>query len=280
MSTILKQSRELFELGTFEIVSGKVRISDPCYKKRTWCAGTIDNTMVGIWKAQVIKTCETVVYPNEEWARDQTFDHNRNILIAVHESFDKSKPHKREKAKFHGGMDAGMAGIFDDQFYKKDYKEDYIQVGHKEYEKKQRDWQRSQSKDLDGILGRSEYKFSQEQEDSIALSVLKGLVANLPDRIKESKRKKGWGEFVKRDTRRLKEAKARLARYEQNPCSENLIERTKDWYEVCCDKSLSNLGAGVINYGVVSSSGYGDGGYSTWMALDDNNQVVAIKLQF
>ena len=35
------------------------------------------------------------------------------------------------------------------------------------------------------------------------------------------------------------------------------------WYNVCCHQTLNTEhGAGVIPYGVVSSSGYGDGGYT------------------
>lgn len=33
------------------------------------------------------------------------------------------------------------------------------------------------------------------------------------------------------------------------------------WYNHCCDITLSDLSAGTLPYGVVSSSGYGDGAY-------------------
>lgn len=32
-----------------EFDSGTVRVSDPCYTKDTWCAGTIDNVLPGMW---------------------------------------------------------------------------------------------------------------------------------------------------------------------------------------------------------------------------------------
>ena len=28
-------------LGEFEVTSGVLRVSDPCYERDTWCAGTI-----------------------------------------------------------------------------------------------------------------------------------------------------------------------------------------------------------------------------------------------
>lgn len=52
------------------------------------------------------------------------------------------------------------------------------------------------------------------------------------------------------------------------------------FYNFCCDATLSDLGAGVIPYGCVSSSGYGDGGYTATKYLNDDGQVVAIAIKF
>ena len=40
------------------------------------------------------------------------------------------------------------------------------------------------------------------------------------------------------------------------------------------------MGAGVLEYGVVSSSGYGDGSYTAYVARNDNNQVIAVRIVF
>lgn len=45
------------------------------------------------------------------------------------------------------------------------------------------------------------------------------------------------------------------------------------WYRHCCDVTLTRLSAGIIPYGVVSSSGYGDGGYTAIKHLDRNGRV-------
>ena len=36
----------------------------------------------------------------------------------------------------------------------------------------------------------------------------------------------------------------------------------------------------IDNLGFVSSSGYGDGGYTCWTARNDNNQIVGIRVEF
>jgi len=47
----------------------------------------------------------------------------------------------------------------------------------------------------------------------------------------------------------------------------NICEN-EPWYSMCCDITCGDKQAGVIPYGVVSSSGYGDGSYSFWMRMD------------
>lgn len=54
----------------------------------------------------------------------------------------------------------------------------------------------------------------------------------------------------------------------------------KPWYSLCCDKTLSGERAGVIPYGVVSSSGFGDGNYLGTVKYDNENNVVAIHVNF
>jgi hypothetical protein len=39
--------------NTFVVTSGALRVSDPCYTPDTWCAGTLENVMDGIWQARV-----------------------------------------------------------------------------------------------------------------------------------------------------------------------------------------------------------------------------------
>jgi len=52
------------------------------------------------------------------------------------------------------------------------------------------------------------------------------------------------------------------------------------WYGFCCDVTLSNELAGIIPYGVVSSSGYGDGRYWCVYYTDTDDFVVKVTIQF
>ena len=54
-------------------------------------------------------------------------------------------------------------------------------------------------------------------------------------------------------------------RYRDNSIFDGLTPAKSDfgdeWFNHCCDCTLSSMQAGVIPYGVVSTSGYGDGSY-------------------
>lgn len=53
-----------------------------------------------------------------------------------------------------------------------------------------------------------------------------------------------------------------------------------EWYDKCCKITLAEESAGVIDGGVVSSSGFGDGGYDCYSLKDKQGKVVAIKVIF
>lgn len=51
------------------------------------------------------------------------------------------------------------------------------------------------------------------------------------------------------------------------------------WYRTCCQLTLTEPGAGVLPYGVVSDSGYGDGCYDAYLHIR-NGEVDALALVF
>ncbi|WP_433957783.1 hypothetical protein [Cytobacillus horneckiae] len=63
--------------------------------------------------------------------------------------------------------------------------------------------------------------------------------------------------------------------------SERQEEKGEKWYIRICDLTLETKeSAGITKGGVVSSSGYGDGGYELFTIRDENDSVVAIKIVF
>lgn len=96
-------------LGSFQVTSGKLQITDPCYDKKTWCAGSIDNVRNGTWIGHVVRCDETGQKPFSDGIRNAE-------LYAFHSDL-KKLPAKWTKTKIHVGVDSGQAGIFDEAKY-------------------------------------------------------------------------------------------------------------------------------------------------------------------
>lgn len=45
---------ERIDLGTFEVISGKLVVSDPCYAEDLWCCNALENVRNGVWNAHAI----------------------------------------------------------------------------------------------------------------------------------------------------------------------------------------------------------------------------------
>lgn len=52
------------------------------------------------------------------------------------------------------------------------------------------------------------------------------------------------------------------------------------WYYACCDITESGEEAGVLDGGVVSRTGTGDGAYGVYKAVNEQDQVVGVKIVF
>ena len=95
----------------FEIKSGKMRVTDPCYDKDTWCAGVLENVKNGTWVAE-IKT-----------SNEGSWGNRVSELIVRHESHLGAEPYERQSIDV--GVDSGQAGFFDEAEYHKDGKGEY-----------------------------------------------------------------------------------------------------------------------------------------------------------
>lgn len=95
-------------LGTFPVVSGQLRVSDPCYEKSIWCSGVITNALKGTWEAFVRLNKEGVV-----------------SSLEVANPAAKAATGWREQA-FTAGVDSGQMCVFDEQFYRQDFDDNQI----------------------------------------------------------------------------------------------------------------------------------------------------------
>jgi hypothetical protein len=93
-------------LGTFELATGTLLVTDPCYEKGTWCTGELE-ARTGTWHAQTL-------------LRDDSFGGHRNaMLTVVHQSveLDSVHPSDMEKTDVDVGVDSGQAGFFEKMRY-------------------------------------------------------------------------------------------------------------------------------------------------------------------
>lgn len=93
-------------VGNF-ITGDKLRVSDPCYTRDTWCCGVIDNAKPGEWETYI-----------------KVDQHNKRSgrvaeLMVMHSSSKIKDPHWVEQ-DFEIGVDSGQAGVFDDNKYPDD----------------------------------------------------------------------------------------------------------------------------------------------------------------
>ncbi|MCY8549383.1 DUF4241 domain-containing protein [Bacillus haynesii] len=168
-------------LGTFEINSDSVIVSDPCYEMGVWCQAKIDNVKTGEWLSLVKQSDEG------SWGI-------RNAeLIIFHTDKMSQENLEWSKEEANIGVDSGQAGIYDIDVYR--------------------------NNDCIGDI-QNEFCFDIEKDG-------------------------------------------------------------EKFYALNCDLTLgTELHGGVINNGVVSSSGYGDGSYDLFTSKDDNGKIVAMKIVF
>lgn len=87
----------------FEVVSGKVHVTDPCYVKGTWCAGWDVKAKNGVWLAKV------KAYTYKDWGL------RIKHLYAFHELEMKMPICDADICEI--GVDSGQAGIFCSSIY-------------------------------------------------------------------------------------------------------------------------------------------------------------------
>ncbi len=104
-------------MENFEVTSGKMVLSDPCYELGTWCQGVIDNVKNGTWVGSVkmsdegewgIRVSSLASYNEEFFDKNPKLKENLFNLIDV------------EELNFNGGVDSGQFGHFDFDTYRKD----------------------------------------------------------------------------------------------------------------------------------------------------------------
>ena len=172
----MRRSKKLL-LGSFEVITGKLVVSDPCYPPGTWFLGELTNVRNGTWFAESLIT-------------DCDFWGNRVSKLTVrHCEYSNSRKLSRHKASFDVAVDSAQAGFFDAMHYNNSR-----------------------------------------------------IIANKP--------------------------------------SDSWSNGKNVWYDFCCELTLSEPMGGVLPYGAVSCSGYGDGCYECQYYVNDAMEVVRAEIRF
>lgn len=221
---------------SFEITSGKMIVTDPCYDKETWCQAKLDNVKIGKWHA-------TAEYSDEgEWGA-------RVASIWVwHDSLGIDNPGRdfpccNESIPADIGVDSGQAGFFDLEKYPDD--------PHK--------------------------------DDAFYNAVCKLTLAGVPYSVLED-----VGYIVSEQDKPLTDEQKALRESSDYDDRQNYwisrfgterpnTDRSKLADALALHGSLGSFG--VLPFGAVSSSGFGDGGYN----LDVyrvNGEIVAATITF
>jgi len=94
--------------NNFEVKSGVMVCSDPCYSLDTWCMGIVENVKNGTWLASIETSDEG------DWG----------VRIATlevrHNDFKDTNLKFVDELSFTGGVDSGQFGFFDKEFYRND----------------------------------------------------------------------------------------------------------------------------------------------------------------
>lgn len=205
------------EVGTFDVTSGKLVVSDPCYT----APDVLPFVRNGKWTASVVKSDEG------GWGIRIA-----ELIACVRDEKLFTPCGSWEKAPFEVGVDSGQAGIFDNDHFRKDEDE-------------------------------RGYKY--EYRPTLVTLQKAQLEARLQCRAEE-----GGSLDDQVDAARFRQ----IAMEKAEPlCPDDL------WYSMCCDKTLTRS-AGIVPGGVVSNSGFGDGGYDAYVLKDKDGTVVAVRIIF
>jgi hypothetical protein len=89
-------------MDKFEVVSGTLVCSDPCYELPTWCQGVVENVKKGTWVAEV-----------------EYNDRGERVKeLRIHHKDSHWLSGKMERMNFTAGVDSGQFGFFDKDFYR------------------------------------------------------------------------------------------------------------------------------------------------------------------
>lgn len=239
---------ELSPIETFIVSSGSLRVTDPCYDTETWCAGTVDDVSNGTWSAFAgTAHCESDL----EWSAER-----RAKLI----NDLKLEPSVSEAVRVFGEKDSSG----------RERTEEDIQRLARLISTRLLDESISELLSVElvtaaGQVGRVNYIHIHHADHAITEMDDTWVRSDIHVGVDS-----GQAGFFD-----LKQFEDQLSegRYE--------APKWEAFYKRCCNLTLeTKYSFGVIEFGAISSSGYGDGGYPLFLKRDEQGKVIAARIVF
>lgn len=257
-------------VGTIDVESGAVRVSDPCYDLDIWCAGKVEDVLNGTYN------CFVTIADTGSWGK-------RVAAIEIrHKDYPNVYP--GEHLSIDVGVDSGQAGIYDAKYYEDLWEDTSVQ--DKWYDRVcASTGEYYPNPDLvpfeKSSFWKEEFKtihFLKENipdiEEIISfndsnLDIIKRLMnGKMPDNADDRMQK-----YVEERRKYLEESKEERLRYMEAKINyEHSNEGTKELFRFC--------GKVLDNKCLVSASGDGDGGYDCFVGRNEDDKVVSVKIDY
>ena len=280
----------------------KVMVSDPCYGLGTWCQGVLENVLPGNYE------CEVEYKDEGDWGIRVA------AIEVVHEDCG---VYVFEPQDFEVGVDSGQAGIFDYDYYCR-YHTDYNDREHVNDAWYDRVCKKTSeyiaNPDYTLFVDTPEYKagilayrieldeFAKKYPDVDVETIYMELINHYNGLSSEDKKfdfsslietlekinklledKTNVAEVLEKSEEALKQQEQEVELHNIKHKHERLMHELWEIYmrSIRSQKKLySNTGNTIDGLGFVSSSGYGDGGYTCYTSKNQDGKINAIRIEF
>lgn len=280
----------------------KVMVSDPCYGLNTWCQGVLENVLPGNYK------CEVEYKDEGDWGI------RVSAIEVTHEDYAYEI---FEPQDFEVGVDSGQAGIFDYDYYclyhtdtndNEDVDDDWYDrvcdktreyISNPEYTlfvdtPEYKAGVLSYRIELDALVEKypnldvetaymelvNHYSGLSSKDKKLDFSDLIEVLESINKLLED----KSDGDTILEKTQEaLKQQEEKIELHNIKHKHEMLMHDLWDIYmrsDVSQEKIFRFAGNTIDGLGFVSSSGYGDGGYTCYTSRNKDGKINAIRIEF
>lgn len=230
----------------FQVTSGKLRVTDPCYNVGTWCSGET-SAKIGLWTARFgyyKDPGDTRSLQQEVKYLQAQVNVLNNLPHGLTEEEFEAAP-KNVKDVLDRYVMGGLAG---------DVREMLLEYPTYQLERYTQELTSYKGRVSCIVAGHESFEWPE-------LSTLPDLPGFSLTEIHVGVDSGQAGLFDS-------------ALYPANGAADEAF------YDKCCDLTLGDAQAGSVGFGIVSSSGYGDGGYNCFVKTNTEGEVVGVAIVY